>query len=338
MDAPIRLDAGEDTTQCVAGSLVLKASTSGAPVDLLWSNRPGFGVALGVAPTLTITPMRGSETFYLRATSKLGCVETDSVTVRSLPLLATLQPKAVACISGTLINLSVSNRDTLQQLRYLWSPANLIISDPANGPDAIVKAQDNTVIQVALSNQFGCTDTLRTNVVVPDLPSRLSIQADKNPIRKGEQSVITVNGCTQCAFSWSPATGLNTTSGPSVIASPEETTIYTVKATREGCEHTLSIRIEVKQCVEPFLPNAFTPNGDGINDVLYARLKDYEAMQLIIYNRWGQEVFDTRNPDVGWDGTFRGRQLPPDVYGFYLYMICPDGTEYKKRGNISLIR
>lgn len=338
MDAPIRLDAGKDTTQCVAGPLVLKASTSGVPADLQWSNRPGFGVVLGVEPMLTITPARGSQTFYLRATSKRGCVETDSVVVRSLPLLAALQPKAVACISGTLINLSVSNRDTSQRLRYLWSPANLIISDPVNGPDAIVKAQDNTVIQVALSNQFGCTDTLRTNVVVPDLPSRLSIQADKNPIRKGEQSVITVNGCTQCTFSWSPTTGLNTSSGPSVIASPEETTIYSVKVTQEGCEHTLSIRIEVKQCVEPFLPNAFTPNGDGINDVLYARLKDYEAMQLIIYNRWGQEVFDTRNPDVGWDGTFRGRQLPPDVYGFYLYMICPDGTEYKKRGSISLIR
>jgi len=107
---------------------------------------------------------------------------------------------------------------------------------------------------------------------------------------------------------------------------------------KAGCVDTLSITLVVEECVEPFVPNAFTPNGDNINDILYARLKDYQEMRMIIYNRWGQEVFDTRDPQVGWDGTYRGRQLPPDVYGYYVYVLCPNGAEFKKSGSISLIR
>ena len=93
-------------------------------------------------------------------------------------------------------------------------------------------------------------------------------------------------------------------------------------------------------CEEPalFLPNAFSPNRDGQNDVLELLGLYVEEMHLAIYNRWGQLVFESRDQNFGWDGTFKGEELSPDVYGFYLTVRCIDGDEYFKKGNISLIR
>ena len=334
---PINPDAGRDTILCSLGNYTLQGKGTGA-ARFEWSDTPGFTNLLGQSAQLNLNVARGARKIYLRVTDANNCSETDSVTISAFPALASLPATAQSCLPGEMIDLMVVNGDAGQQLQYRWSPSNLLISDPNNGPGAIIRAQDQTAIQVEVRNQYGCLDTLQTNITVVNLPDKLTISADKNPIRQGESTGVTVGGCVGCAYEWTPATGLSNTNSATVTASPEETTTYIVRVTKDGCQDTISITIAVQICSEPFLPNAFTPNGDKINDVLYVRVKDYEDLHFIIYNRWGQEVFDTRDPEVGWDGTYRGRQLPPDVYGFYIYMRCPDGTEFKKRGNVSLIR
>ena len=91
-----------------------------------------------------------------------------------------------------------------------------------------------------------------------------------------------------------------------------------------------------------FLPNTFTPNGDNTNDNLRLRsVVEIEDVELMIFNRWGEEVYRTRNyieASKGWDGTYRGKQLPPDVYGFWLRAVCPNGEELIKQGNVTLLR
>ncbi|MEM6378566.1 MAG: gliding motility-associated C-terminal domain-containing protein, partial [Bacteroidota bacterium] len=82
----------------------------------------------------------------------------------------------------------------------------------------------------------------------------------------------------------------------------------------------------------------FTPNNDGNNDVLFVRSNIIDTMHFIIYNRWGQEVFDSRDINIGWDGTFRGRDLPPDVYGYFLEVTCIDGGTLTIQGNVTLLR
>jgi gliding motility-associated-like protein len=179
-------------------------------------------------------------------------------------------------------------------------------------------------------------------VNVVDLASKVRVTANPTTIENGESTTIRVENCPDCTYSWSPATGLNTTTGSTVIASPTDTTEYTVKVTSNGCMAELKITINVSgpYCVEPyiFVPTAFTPNGDGVNDVLYVRGRGIDRMTFIIYNRWGQKMFETSDPKVGWDGTFRGKKLPADVYGFYLLANCIDGTTYRKQGNVTLIR
>ena len=94
------------------------------------------------------------------------------------------------------------------------------------------------------------------------------------------------------------------------------------------------------QCDETdvYIPNAFSPNGDGVNDILYVRSNYIDEFTMIIYNRWGQEVFKTSSLGQGWDGKFNNQDLSPDAYAYYILVKCTDGEEYTKRGNISLLR
>ena len=127
------------------------------------------------------------------------------------------------------------------------------------------------------------------------------------------------------------------------MATPKQTTTYNLTVTSpDGCVATLAVTITVNipECAEPFifLPNAFSPNGDGKNDVLYLRSNIVDRMSLIIYDRWGEKVFETTNQSVGWDGTYKGKLLPPDVYGYYLTVICIDGQQFMKKGNVTILR
>ncbi|HRN94190.1 MAG TPA: gliding motility-associated C-terminal domain-containing protein, partial [Chitinophagales bacterium] len=87
-----------------------------------------------------------------------------------------------------------------------------------------------------------------------------------------------------------------------------------------------------------FLPNAFTPNGDGVNDVLYLRSLRVTELYFAVYDRWGQLMFETSDQAKGWDGTFGGKPLDSGVFGFYLKAKCDDGEVVEKRGNISLLK
>lgn len=338
---PIRADAGRDTTLCSQNPFTLTASGNGATI-FEWSNNRNINPIIGRGAQFAITPDTVSRTYYVRITNAAGCTEIDSVRVIARPVNATMPATVTACEDGDEVTLTVTNRDARQTLSYLWSPANLFISDVRTGPSARLLAQNGAQPQVVVTNQFGCSATLRSTINVVDLASRVRISANPTTIENGESSTIRVENCPDCTYSWSPAASLNTSTGSTVIASPTDTTEYTVTVVSNGCTTQLKITINVAgpYCVEPyiFVPTAFTPNRDGVNDVLYVRGRGIDRMTFIIYNRWGQKVFETSDPKVGWDGTFRGKALPPDVYGFYLLANCIDGTSYRKQGNVTLIR
>ena len=128
------------------------------------------------------------------------------------------------------------------------------------------------------------------------------------------------------------------------VGSPLEPTTYDVIVTDEesGCSVEASVAVSVVHpaCEEPyvFFPNAFTPNGDGHNDVLYLRGSDVTEVHFIIYDRWGEKMFESNAQDEGWDGTYRGKELGADVYGYYLRVRCGNGEEFIKKGNVSILR
>jgi gliding motility-associated-like protein len=95
-----------------------------------------------------------------------------------------------------------------------------------------------------------------------------------------------------------------------------------------------------RSCIEPyiFIPQAFSPNGDGENDVLFVYGNPIDEIELVIYNRWGEKVFETRDKNFGWDGTYRNERQAPDVFAYYLRVLCVNGEEFVKKGNVTLLR
>jgi gliding motility-associated-like protein len=162
--------------------------------------------------------------------------------------------------------------------------------------------------------------------------------------------VIGSAGNSKFYYLWQPATGLNDTTFAQPLAKPAVTTTYylTVKdtsATSCGWPVKDSVTVFVINCDTPatkpnsvFIPNIFSPNGDGNNDVLYVRGNNINHINLIIYNRWGERVFESTNISSGWDGTYKGGSLSAAVFVYFCHVVYTDGTEEHLKGNITLVK
>jgi gliding motility-associated-like protein len=175
-------------------------------------------------------------------------------------------------------------------------------------------------------------------------------------------------------YDWSPDWSLSSDSIPDPIATPDTTTTYTVLMTNElGCTAVDSITVWVltipidtttipedtvvidpnDTLVEPvdtlvvvtcdtpfiFLPTGFSPNGDGHNDSwkLYGN-QPVDKVTIMVYDRWGEQIFYSEDPNFVWDGTYRGVELPPDAYGFMLSYGCQGDPPKQLKGNVTIIR
>ena len=187
-------------------------------------------------------------------------------------------------------------------------------------------------------------------------PDSLNVFACGNiTINSGTSATLTAAG--GVLYLWSPATGLDCISCALVNTNTSITTNYTLTVTdANGCPALDTVRVTVLpyvSCEEPFVPDAFSPNGDKDNDIFYVRinpacLKDFD---LIIFNRWGQKVFETENITQGWDGTFsplrqaqgglsgggKGEELNPGIFAYTLKGE-QNGKPLKMQGLISLIK
>ena len=173
-----------------------------------------------------------------------------------------------------------------------------------------------------------------------------AIQAWASPyhIYAGEKSRLCVTDLGPgFTYQWTPEDGLSSTTGLCVDASPEENTVYRVYVFDIfGCKRSDTVGIEVEHfvCDVPYVyvPNSFTPNNDGLNDLLYVRGEVVESVHFAIYDRWGECVFETYNQQQGWDGTFKGKDCDQGVYVYYVEVYCIGKLKSLIKGNVTLIR
>ena len=134
------------------------------------------------------------------------------------------------------------------------------------------------------------------------------------------------------SYNWSPASGLDNATSANPVATPEQTTRYTLTVkNQEGCEDTTSVVVTVRQLL--VIPNAFSPNGDGVNDMWEIdNIEYFPGAEVEVYNRWGNLIFDRTNYQGDWNGTYRGAPLPVGAY-FYVINI-PGKSKYTGYLNI----
>ncbi|HZG01420.1 MAG TPA: gliding motility-associated C-terminal domain-containing protein, partial [Chitinophagales bacterium] len=143
------------------------------------------------------------------------------------------------------------------------------------------------------------------------------------------------------SFTWFPAEGLSCVACSDPMATVANTTTYVVSNYNpDGCRTDDTVVVHVS-CAESlvFVPNAFTPNGDGKNERFYVRTKGLKNLDFFrVFTRTGELVFETTNADEGWDGTFKGCALPPGVFSYNVLATCAEDGKIEFNGNVTLIR
>jgi hypothetical protein len=227
-------------------------------------------------------------------------------------------------------------------LIYQWQPTAQILSG-SNTRSPTVKPSRNTTYQVTATSPLGCVYRDSITVLVKSLLQNVSALATPDTINYGDSSQLSVSYLQKSTLLWNADSSLSNPLLDSPVASPHSPTTYVVTITDDnGCKVHDSVRVYLRYtpCASSnlYVPNAFTPDGDGKNDVLYVRGNFIQTMYFTVYDRWGQQVFESRNQGTGWDGTFGGKRLTPSVYGWYLEGTCDSGEHFFKKGNVTIIR
>jgi gliding motility-associated-like protein len=293
------------------------------------------GDTLGSGPQLDVTVLTDT-TIVIKGIAPDDCTDQDTVTLRLYEFDPVVEIPELVCVNQeTIISISSASGNDYS---YQWGPEDCIVEGGDTSTPTIQVADAKSLFVTITDNTTGCSDVFEYFVDVTEFT--IDVEADPDAeINLGESvDILVVDQMEGETYMWN-----NGSMEGTQTVMPEETTTYVITVTDEdGCEAVDSITIRVIQptCDEEdiYLPNAFSPNGDEINDVLFVRSNFIDEMTLVIYNRWGQEVFSSNDQSIGWDGTFDGDELAPDVYAYSLSVLCIDGDTYASKGNINLIR
>jgi gliding motility-associated-like protein len=251
-----------------------------------------------------------------------------TLTALSPPSL-TVSPDSQVC-SGKSIQLSATSNG-----KVVWSPATGLSCSVCNNP--LASPFGTTLYKV--NSSIGTCSVIDSVLITVDISS-VNAGPDQS-IAPGASIQLNANGSS--TYVWQPAAGLSCSDCSSPIASPTATTSYVVSGTSaNGCKSsdTVTVFVSKSPCEGIFFPNAFTPDGDGINDKfgpLILNTMNYPFKLFRIYNRWGEIVFETKDYSQKWDGKFRHVDQPAGNYVYFLLLDC-NGKSTVIKGNLTLLR
>lgn len=338
---PLVVSLSPDTIICNREALV-QAVSNQSSTSYQWFGNKNLDTIVGQNNTfIADLSNQDSVYYYVQATDTFGCQVIDSVQVVRKAVQIDVDSANAICV-GNSVFLSARNLQQDDSLTYSWQPDPSILSGQGS-PIIQVQPTMTTNYTVYAQNQYGCIDTAQTNVVISTATPLLSISSSKDTIIVGDTVQLQATLQTDYTYNWQIDSTLNGANLYNPTVQPTgQNTYYVTISDLFGCQNQDSITIYIQPtiCDEPhiFIPNAFTPDGDGHNDQIIPMGGVITEIYFVIYNRWGQPIFETEEIGKGWDGTYQGKQLSPDVYGYYIQCKCLDGNQFFKKGNITLIR
>lgn len=327
LSLPVVSIAGK-TTICKDGKTDLAANGG-----TLYTWSPTIGLAHPTNATTTASPAATTK-YYVSVTGQNGCSVKDSVTitVTPKPVFAVSSSKPVLCFGDTA-TLTASGGDT-----YTWSPA-ATLSDPFGSVTKAFPFVGTRYKVVITENNCAIKDSLYINLPVASKPAVTTTKSNNINCVLGEARLHTGGGS---QYLWQPSTGLSdSTSNNPVVRIQTTTTYHLFVTTNDGCkvEDSITVFVENADNGNGFpVPNAFTPNDDGKNDCFGVKYwGDVAEFSMRLYNRWGLLVFETNQPTECWNGFFRGKPQPGDVYVYLIKAKTRCGDVFRK-GTFTLIR
>jgi len=306
-----------DTIICEEAELDLVANTFGTADSFIWSDDPGFTNILSTDSVITVSP-EVTTTYYFQGEN--FCDINGQVQVTIVSELFDISPDIFLCANDDLT--LTMNGPVGQDYTVDWSPdASIITGDGTAEVSVLTDISQDFIAEVTTAD--GCIFSDTVFVEVSDL-SNLVVEAtaDETVIPQGGSTVLHATPADDFSITWTPSAPLSSASSSDPTATLFNTTTFNLLIQENNangfCQRGDSITISVFEfgCDEPtiFVPNAFSPNNDGFNDSLYVRSDYVASMELSIYDRWGEKVFQTNDQSVGWDGKFNGKLASPAVY------------------------
>jgi gliding motility-associated-like protein len=271
-------------------------------------------------------------TYILVTTDANNCTRVDTMVVSSLIFVDAYAGEDTTICNGSSIQLDGQGGHIPS-----WSPADFLTDPDIANPVAVQVTQSTTYVLTITeeASPYGCYNTDTITISVTPLTG-LEVTPDTFIVRGASLQLEAIGGPFS-AYRWEPETGLDDSSIPNPVASPLESTRYTVYATNEyDCEESDSVYVEVIEDIRAY--NVFTPNGDEINDFFDIRnAHRFPEMLVEVYSRWGDLLFSTVGYDDAsrWDGTAHGKEVP---MGTYYYIIIPYKGATPITGNVTIIR
>ncbi|MCW3123994.1 MAG: hypothetical protein JWQ38_3486 [Flavipsychrobacter sp.] len=323
--------ASRDTIVCIGDGATM---TGYGGVSYIWSpaatlNCTNCNPAIGSPKVVT--------TYTVTGTDKFGCTNIDTVTVRLKTKTISVGRGDTTVCFGVVVPLSDSGAT-----KFTWVPAAGLSDPTSSNPLA---SPDTTTNYMVIAQLGSCIpDTNYVLVTIHPVP-----EVDAGPDQTmvaGMSADIRASGSNIYSISWGGDSTLSCNTCLTPKATPFQTTKYVIHVTSSfGCPNTDTLVIHI-YCDKSqiFVPNAFTPNGDGENDVFYPRGRGISKVKSFrVYNRWGQLMFERSNIQLndatnGWDGSYMGDMPRPDVFVYVVEAICDAGDAVNLKGDVTIIR
>ncbi|OQP65686.1 gliding motility-associated C-terminal domain-containing protein [Niastella populi] len=331
-------NAGPDTVICPEHPITIGTPAASGftykwfPADFLSDSQVAQPVGTPPKPATYVVTVTSIES---------GCIDKDTMNITVFqPIDVTVSPDQSMC-EGQTVNLQAGGTARL----YTWSPAQGL--NRANIANPVAAPKTTTTYQVVGFDGHSCfTDTALIKVVVNPKP-RVDVGPD---VTMATGSTYNFAPSTQngpiVTWQWSPSNDLSCTNCSTPVAAVTRNTTYRATVTNEfGCVGADSMNIKTF-CLntQVFIPNAFSPDADGVNDVFMVRGKGIAQVRSFrVFSRWGELVFEKKNfqpndPAFGWDGRVRGKTGPSEVYVYIADVICENDLINTYKGNVTLLK
>lgn len=322
---------GSNPTICEGDTTVFNCTSNG--------NSFNWSPALGLRNGLTLNPaaMPGVTTKYYVTVSLGVCTKKDSVTVYVNPA-----PLADAGNGATICYGQSAQLNGAGGLTYKWSPATYL-SNAAIADPEVIRPTSTMTYSLKVTDGIGCRSIQPAKVSVTVTPPAKIFAGNDTAIVMNQPfllQAVDINNSGFTQYEWSPAYGLNNSAVQNPVALLNENITYTVTATTpQGCSGMDAINIKVYRGPEIYVPNAFSPNGDGRNEVLKAipvGIKEFKYFN--VYNRWGQLIFSTKDAGKGWNGEVNHQQQNTGSFVWMAEGVDGKGNVIRRRGTVTVIR
>jgi gliding motility-associated-like protein len=316
-----------DSNGCMIDTtIIINALSSGAPSTTILSECDGFSITVN-GNTYSTTGIY-YDTIVAGGVNGCDSIITTDLTINSLPNIGT-DTTVSLCYDDPIIDLFplLGGAD----LGGTWSPA---LASGTGLFDPLLDPAGN--YSYVINNGICPIDSSTVVVTINQGPIVSATIIDDNCLQdEGSIAISILTGIPPFTFDWD--------TGPtdSTLSNLNAGTYTVIVTDNTGCRSAYNysiVDIQTNCDYHIYLPNVFSPNGDGENDVLYVRGKGVQTLSLSIYNRWGNKVFETDELEFGWDGTYRGEEQGSAMFVYYLSATFVNGETVEEKGNVSIVK